>query len=345
MAKAIKAKNDASPEARPWRQAAFAQFAKSLRADRVPHALLLVGSNPTVLLELARAFAAARMCAMPAEDGRACGTCKPCRMREQGTLADYREVGLEEDSKELKIDAIRELAQWLSLSAERDGIRTVIVHPADRLNANAANALLKTLEEPQTGRLLLLTATEPARLPATVRSRCQQMLIGAVARDEALAALAGMGLDEAAALETLARTGGDIEAGLADAADSQGNARREATTRDLVAVAGGRSDPLAIATAWAADDARLRIGAAIDWGRLAAWRSADRLSQAMSSNDAAAAAVERATLTGLAAFVRHGHRALSTVDTPVRDDLVIGEWLAALAELSRRLKSQNRAAA
>jgi DNA polymerase-3 subunit delta' len=88
--------------------------------------------------------------------------------------------------QELVIEQVRELSAWLALTPSSDRGKVALIEPAHLLNQAAANALLKTLEEPVPGRYVLLVTDQPARLPATIRSRCQRFELKLPVRDEAL---------------------------------------------------------------------------------------------------------------------------------------------------------------
>jgi DNA polymerase-3 subunit delta' len=103
-----------------------------------------------------------------------------------GTHPDYYALAPLEDSRLIRVDQIRELAAALALTAHGGGATVGTIAPADAMNSNAANALLKTLEEPRSGATLILSTAVPSRLPATVRSRCQRLTLKAPARAEAL---------------------------------------------------------------------------------------------------------------------------------------------------------------
>ncbi len=113
--------------------------------------------------------------------------------------------GLRKDGvtrSEIVVDQIRDLSQRLSMASQFGGWQVVTIDPADAMNAAAANALLKTLEEPTPSTLLALVADEPARLPATIRSRCQRIDFLVPSREAALEWLRAEGVQDApAALE------------------------------------------------------------------------------------------------------------------------------------------------
>lgn len=165
-----------------WLRPAFGQLVQ--RREQFPHALLLYGPEGIGKQELALQVGKSLLCDKPGADGTACGTCSHCRLIAAGTHPDWFIVGLELNdsgklSSEIKIGQIRDLCQSLTQTRHSARYKIAIIHPAERMNRNAANSLLKTLEEPVPGTLLLLVSSRPSRLPATVRSRCQQLRVQA----------------------------------------------------------------------------------------------------------------------------------------------------------------------
>ncbi len=177
--------------------------------DRFPHALLLTGVDGVGKRAFAAWLAEALLCLERVDAGGAdvlgaCGQCAACHQLAAGTHPDLALLAPEGRSETIRIDAVRVLMEWLQLTPGAQSRRVALVTAADRMNRNAANSLLKTLEEPAEGAVLILTASQLGRLPATVRSRCQRMLLrpgeGRVARDWLLAQ---PGIDEAALAEHL----------------------------------------------------------------------------------------------------------------------------------------------
>ena len=139
---------------------------------RLPHALLIQDAPGGGGRELALYAAQTRLCSRaPAP----CGQCVDCRRVAALAHPDLWLLVPEEDSKQLKIDQVRALNEALSLTGHGAAGSVAILEPAEALNANAANALLKTLEEPRPGVLIVLLTAAAGRLPATVRSRCQRL--------------------------------------------------------------------------------------------------------------------------------------------------------------------------
>ncbi|HXN16645.1 MAG TPA: DNA polymerase III subunit delta' [Usitatibacter sp.] len=184
-----------------WHRAALEALA--LNRERLPHALLIHGRAGIGKTEFARALAQSVLCEAP-ELGMACGGCASCHWFSQGNHPDYREIFPEaaaedeEESEEgsarpdkakswvIRIDQIRALSDFIALSTHRAGFRVLFLHPAEALHPAAANALLKTLEEPPPGTLIMLVSDQPARLLATIRSRCRMLLLPTPAREAAL---------------------------------------------------------------------------------------------------------------------------------------------------------------
>jgi len=147
------------------------RFAQMMQRRQLHHAWLLHGMSGVGKAMLAKELAALFLCEEP-QGERACGHCHACRMLEAGAHPDYCYVTRNEGKRDLTIDQVRELLSFLSLSGMESDKRVVLLDDADAMNMQAANALLKGLEEPASGSLLLIVCHDLMRLPATIRSRC-----------------------------------------------------------------------------------------------------------------------------------------------------------------------------
>ena len=149
---------------------------RAYRAQRLPHAILLSGAAETGAMHFADRFSRALLCQAVAADGTHCNHCHMCRLVETKAHPSLLWVEPEKENSAIKVNQIRDVTEFINQTALEGDYRIVIIHPADSMNANAANALLKTLEEPPKGALLILISEQPSRLPATILSRCQKIV-------------------------------------------------------------------------------------------------------------------------------------------------------------------------
>jgi len=198
----------------PWQIEPWQRWA-GLRA-RLPHAILLKGAQGIGKFDFAMNLAQSLLCEAPLADGLACGACPSCHWFEQETHPDFRllqpdalsetEDGEEsaaakkKPSKQISVDQIRALADFANLSAHRGGHRVVLIHPAEAMNTNAANALLKTLEEPSARMLIVLVTHKPQQLLPTILSRCLTLTMPMPSIEASSAWLKGQGALNPAAM-------------------------------------------------------------------------------------------------------------------------------------------------
>jgi len=231
-------------------------------AARLPHALLIHGVAGIGKLALAERFAQFLLCEARAPAGDACGSCEACRWFVAGNHPDLRRVEPEASAKqppaeagdepgsgtraskpsaEIKVDQVRELADFLNIGSHRGRLRVALVHPAEDMNVHAANALLKSLEEPPSGAIFILVAHRPARLLPTIRSRCVALAVPVPERDQALAWLEGQGIKDA--VRWLAFAGGAplkaVAYGDTERADAISRMLRALASGNAAAIAGG----------------------------------------------------------------------------------------------------------
>ena len=151
----------------------------------MPHALMLAGPQGIGKRHLAQALAQRVLCLTPAS-GTACGKCRVCELVKAGNHPDFMRLEPEGPGKAIKIGEVRALTQALAQTAQQGGYKVVIVDPAEAMNANAANALLKSLEEPAENTLLMLISHSPSIVMPTIRSRCQIHLLPLPNADQVL---------------------------------------------------------------------------------------------------------------------------------------------------------------
>jgi DNA polymerase-3 subunit delta' len=142
---------------------------RALQNKRVAHAYLFEGPDGIGKRLVALALARALLC----ETGQGCGDCAPCRKVDHNNHPDIHL--LDADDATIKIDQVRTLQQQLALRPLEGQYRICLIDGAEHLNPAAANALLKTLEEPQPNTVIILLTAQPEALLVTIRSRCQRL--------------------------------------------------------------------------------------------------------------------------------------------------------------------------
>lgn len=157
----------------PWHEAALASLQAEVSAGHLPQTMLLCAPTGTGLAAFADVLTAWLLCERHEQRATACGSCRGCRQWLSGGHPDAVTLRAQGAGQEITVDAVREVLETLSLARHYAGYRVVRLHPAEALNRNAANAFLKTLEEPTEGTVFLLLSEQPRSLPPTVRSRAQ----------------------------------------------------------------------------------------------------------------------------------------------------------------------------
>ncbi|MCK5829361.1 MAG: DNA polymerase III subunit delta' [Methylococcales bacterium] len=170
----------------PWLKASWSQLNRYISLNRVPQALLIVGNKGMGKQQLTSYFSQSLLCHTPLSNGTYCGECQSCLLFDAQTHPDYINIEPEESGKVIGIDIIRQLISSLALKPQYEGYRIVVINPADSLNNASANAFLKYLEEPTERTLIILLTNKPNKLPATIRSRCQKLVIPPVEDNELL---------------------------------------------------------------------------------------------------------------------------------------------------------------
>jgi DNA polymerase III subunit delta' len=228
----------------PWLEKEMAALRAAYEADRMPHALLIHEAPGA------------------GGDWLASWIAQLVLRTSRDTHPDWINVRPVE-STQIRIEQVRELSEELALTSHQGGYKVGLLSPADALNRFAANALLKTLEEPPRRTVLILVATQPSRLPATILSRCQRIRVPAPTRDEAVAWLEstqGKG-DWKAVLDILGEAP-MLAAGLDTAAVVQ---VASDVRRTLEEATSGAADPVMTAERWSRADLPLRLRCFENW--------------------------------------------------------------------------------
>ena len=306
----------------PWLQAVEGEFAERLHGDRLAHALMLSGPAHCGKTDLARQFMAAALCL----ENRypACGQCRSCQLLRTGAHPDGHVVTFEEREKkpgvlrtELVVGQMRRLIDALFLTNTISRRKAALIHPVEESNSSAINALLKTLEEPPSDTLIILVTHDTGRVPATVRSRCQNLTVRLPERDEATAWVtehSGLsGADAAVALEAAA--GSPLRA--VQIAGDGGLAQFQAVRKALNGLREGRVEPTQV----------LPDLGELEPARLWSWISLHAAALGRAS------AVECGEARSLLDLQRQADINRRFARSSVRKDLLLQDWLIQWARL------------
>lgn len=303
--------------------------------ERLPHAILIQSGEGWGELEFARSIAQSLLCEKPGADRRACAVCAACNWFAQGNHPDFRlllpeslapesqEEGAESGKKrseQIRIEQVRELADFLAVGTHRGGVRVTLIYPAEAMNINTQNALLKSLEEPPPATVFLLVSTQPDRLLPTVRSRCLRFTLPAPELEEVLPWLEQQGVEHAES--ALAAVGGAPLAAL----------KGGATEPDRLAFIDGirqpRFDPIALAEAVQ----RLPLSDVVGW--LQRWsfdlllaRAAGRVRYHLGHEQLIAEIARDCEPAGIATYLRQLARAKALARHPLNPKLFVEDLL------------------
>jgi DNA polymerase III subunit delta' len=242
----------------PWLVSAQDQLRASRRAGRTPHGLLIHEAPGTGGSLLATWFAQLILCTA---ETAPCGQCSGCRRVQSREHPDSIALNPDAESKlgQITVDQVRDLTAQLALSSYEGRGTVVLIEPAHALNRNAANALLKTLEEPRADAHLVLVTANPSLLPATVRSRCLRLSLPIPDREQVLSWLSAEQPQHRAQWPAVLEMLGVAPLDAARADVPRLLALRDELLQVLRDAAAGRIDVLRVAENWARDDLALRL--------------------------------------------------------------------------------------
>jgi DNA polymerase-3 subunit delta' len=303
-----------------WLAPVREEFRKRLQGDRLAHAFLLSGQTGTGKQELAMEMAASLLClenSLPA-----CGSCRSCQLLGSGAHPDFRILSFELNKNgklrtEIIINQVRDLISFLQLTTTISEKKVALIHPAEAMNKHAANALLKTLEEPPGDAVIILLSHDPHRLAVTITSRCQKLQIRLPDKEAALAWLLESGAYERAEARSALKAAAGSPLRAFDMLSEAGPDHYQLVNDTLDSVLDGRCTP---ATAMSA------LGD-VEPDRLWTWLSlsaADRFRQVMNS---------RAGSISLSQLQNMADRNRALLPSPVRKDLLLQDWLIQWARL------------
>lgn len=183
----------------PWLLSPWQDLLKR-QSSGIPHALLMTGLKGVGKHQFSRHLAQWLLCSKARKEGleQPCNECHSCKLWQAGSHPDYRLCEPEEGSRQIRVDGIRQINDFLAQTPQIGRCQVVCIRPVEVMNINAANALLKTLEEPAGESYLLLETERFGSLMPTIRSRCQRITLVPPAQEQSLAWLAEQGFNDTA---------------------------------------------------------------------------------------------------------------------------------------------------
>ncbi len=245
----------------PWLAADWISLARRESVNRLPHALLVTGPPGIGKTSFCHFAARAFLCGNRSFAG-ACGECHSCKLLDAETHPDFLKISPAEGKSVISVDQVRSLSEELELTPQCSQRKIAVIDPAECMNTNAANSLLKTLEEPGTGIILFLVCTTPGFLAATIRSRCQAISLHVDDISVAESWLHRQGLADAGQKLSLS-PGAPLNAlGLADGKQI---AFQQELYEDVLAVIYGKLPVSHTATKYASHETREILGFVMHW--------------------------------------------------------------------------------
>lgn len=246
-----------------WHQPIWQRLQVAYQQQHLPHALLFSGQTGCGHEHFVYALARSLLCLQPDEAAHACGQCRSCKVFAAQAHPDFMLLDVAEDKKVITIEQIRSLHRFLELSRSYSLQRVAVIIHADAMNTNAANSLLKSLEEPADNSYILLFTAHPTQLMPTIRSRCQQFRLATPNQAQALTWLQAQALGQTAH-KLLAMTGGRPLAALVEDA---GERLQQQTLffNHLIAVLAGNLSLTEVATQWEKYDRQALLNWQLAW--------------------------------------------------------------------------------
>jgi DNA polymerase-3 subunit delta' len=249
----------------PWQEENWQVLWQQHTQEKLAHAYLFVGADGIGKRHFAAIFAQSLMCAYPAPAGGFCSDCHSCRMIMASTHPDLIWIEPEEADKKIAVDQIRDIIKKANETTLQGGYRVIIINPASAMNVNAANALLKTLEEPVAKTLLILINNSSLRLPATIISRCQKLIFKPVASASAIEWLHQSLPEMKTTPELLLKLAHGAPLRALALNESDYLIRRGELFEGMFALISGAIDPVAFAAQWSDVEPLLVVDLVLNW--------------------------------------------------------------------------------
>jgi len=244
----------------PWQLQEWQKLGQQITAQKLPHALLFAGARGIGKRHLAEALAQLLLCVSPIE-GTPCGKCRGCLLNKVDNHPDFIVLEPEEGAKGIKVDQVRALIDDLGKTAQQGGYKVVVLEPIEAMNANAANALLKSLEEPAANTLLILVCHSLSAVLPTIRSRCQLRLLPTPNTEQVIHWLKPLMAGSSLPVEKLIEAAAGAPLTALSYLENDALERRDAWLLNLIRLSTGQVSAIEVAAQWQKDD----VVALVEW--------------------------------------------------------------------------------
>ncbi|MDY6955937.1 MAG: DNA polymerase III subunit delta' [Pseudomonadota bacterium] len=249
---------DAAPVAEvlapfPWQMRHWQRLADARRQDRLAHAYLLAGPSGVGKRAFAQRLAASLLCLEPDAEHLPCGRCAGCLLQRAGSHPDFNLLEPQPGKTQISIEAIRELCTALAHTAHQGRFRVAVIRPAEAMTPQSANSLLKTLEEPGAGVVLMLVSDRPLAIMPTLLSRCQRLDFSIPAEDQVRAWL-GPRAGDTVLMQRLRVLSGGAPLQIREFLNGDVTQRLDRLAGEVTGILVGTADPLVVANRWAKEE-------------------------------------------------------------------------------------------
>ena len=248
----------------PWQLHEWQKIHQQIIAQKLPHAMMLAGPKGIGKRHLAESLAQLLLCLSPIE-GTPCGKCRGCMLNRVKSHPDLIWLEPEEGSKGIKVDQVRALIDDLSKTAQQGGYKVVILEPAEAMNSNSANALLKSLEEPAAKTLLVLVSHSVSSVLPTIRSRCQMRLLSMPSVEQVMHWLTPLAVGATVPIEKLVDAANGAPLVALSFLEGDALERRDTWLLNLVRLSSGQISAIEVAAQWQKEDVILLIEWFLSW--------------------------------------------------------------------------------